>query len=160
MLREEEDSFLVTTRAEVPCFAGLLRLSGERAKIFMITVMVGAFDSCDTIWVVSALKKLFYCFFYPYYSVLAVLLCIVIVVLFFKIWKVVFEDLISPPFRTIDRASLKLDTHLEALFRDSWSLTLRVPLSFFGWNIACDHFYCEVVLVAVLYVRKNELFLN
>ena len=86
MLREEEDSFLVTARAEVPCFAG------ERAKIFMITVMVGAFDSCYSFWVISTLKKLFYCFFYPYYSVLAVLLCIVIVVLFFKIRKVILEN--------------------------------------------------------------------
>ena len=49
MLREEEDPFLMTARAEIPAFAGHFERSDERAKIFMITVMVGAFDSCDTL---------------------------------------------------------------------------------------------------------------
>ncbi|UCB46080.1 MAG: hypothetical protein JSV25_01260 [Spirochaetota bacterium] len=49
MFREEDDSFLVTDRVETLCIADLFERSDERMKIFMITGVVGAFDSCDTL---------------------------------------------------------------------------------------------------------------
>ena len=75
MLRKEEEPFLVTAWAEVPTFASLLERSDERAKIFMFAFLIGTLYPCNSFCIVSTLKKLFHCFFYAYYPVLAVLLC-------------------------------------------------------------------------------------
>ena len=58
----------------------------------MITIRVGAFNTSDPFFVITTFKEFFYCFFYADYSVLAVLICIMIVVALLKIREVVFED--------------------------------------------------------------------
>ena len=58
----------------------------------MITIRVGAFNTSDPFFVITTLKEFFYCFFYADYSVLAVLICIMIVVALLKIREVVFDN--------------------------------------------------------------------
>ena len=86
VFREKQESFLVATWAEVPAFAR------ERSKIFMAAVRIGTLNPGNTFWIVSTFNELLYCLLDTYYSVFAILICIMIVVALLKIREVVFKN--------------------------------------------------------------------
>ncbi len=86
MLREEEDPFLVTARAEVPCFAG------ERAKVIISALSVSTAYPGYAFGIIATVQKFKDYLLDPYDTELAVFVCVLFLVAILKLLEVVFKN--------------------------------------------------------------------
>ncbi len=92
MLREEEDPFLMATRAEIPCFAGHFERSDERSKVIISALRVSTVYPGYAFGIIATVQKFKDCLLDPYDTELAVFVCVPFLVAFLKLLEVVFKN--------------------------------------------------------------------
>ena len=81
-------------RAQECVFVARRTFARKRSEILGFTIFICAFNTSHSFCIITTFKEFFYCSFYTYYPILAVLLHIKFIITFLKIWKVVFEYLL------------------------------------------------------------------
>ena len=92
MFREKEDSFLVTARAEVPCFSCPFERSDERSKVITSALRVSTAYPGYAFGIITTVQKLKDCFLDPYDTELAVFVCVLFIVAILKLLEMVFKN--------------------------------------------------------------------